>query len=116
MESGFCAPGKLHKSVAGGCNNCRAAHGPVHIATDSSAPKAAAEKYHKILVLATLTMVFIFNINALIAYFTFKASMESILTETFAINGFTTFMTVCVCFNALISYPVQALCAFDIME
>ena len=35
---------------------------------------------------------------------------------SFEINGFTIFIIFCVCINALASYPVQILCAFDIME
>jgi amino acid permease len=61
-------------------------------------------------------MLVIFNIFATIAYFCYVGQTNSILALNFATTPFTTFIIVCVCINALCSYPVQILCAFDILE
>jgi len=74
------------------------------------------EDYPKVLTAAVVTMIVIFNIMSTIAYFTYVGQTNSILALNFVITPFTTFIIVCVCINALCSYPVQILCAFDILE
>ena len=63
-----------------------------------------------------MTMLVIFNIFATIAYFCYVGQTNSILALNFATTPFTTFIIVCVCINAICSYPLQILCAFDILE
>ena len=72
--------------------------------------------YPKVLTAAIITMLVIFNIFSTVAYFTYAGQTNSILALNFEITPFTTFIIVCVCVNALCSYPVQILCAFDILE
>jgi amino acid permease len=74
------------------------------------------EDYPKVLTAAIVVMLLIFNVFATIAYFCYVGETDPILALNFEITPFTTFIIVCVCINALCSYPVQILCAFDILE
>jgi amino acid permease len=61
-------------------------------------------------------MLTIFMIFSMLAYGAYKQQTNSILSLSFEITPFTTFIICCICVNAFVSYPVQILCAFDIME
>ena len=59
----------------------------------------------------------IFMIFSFFGYYVYKEETNSIFTLNLEpINGLVTFVLFCVCINALISYPIQILAAFDIAE
>ena len=65
------------------------------------------EKYPKILIMALISAICVFTGFALICYFTYLDETLPIFTLNLVpINGFVIFIMVCVCFNALCSYPV----------
>ena len=67
--------------------------------------------------LALVSATILFTCFALICYVTYGDKTEPIFTmNLLPINGFTIFITFCVCFNAFCSYPVQILAAFEIIE
>jgi len=74
------------------------------------------KNFPKVLASSTFTMLVIYMIYALIAYFCYQGQTNEILTISFNVNVFTSFIVGCVCFNCLISYPVQILVAFEILE
>jgi amino acid permease len=74
------------------------------------------DQYGKILTTAIILMLSIFIIFSTVAYFTFQGQTNTILSLSFAVTPFTTFIIGCVCINALCSYPVQFLCMVDIIE
>lgn len=74
------------------------------------------QKYPTILIVAIITTLSLFMIFAEVCYYTFKAESEDILTKNLPINGLGIFLRACVCMNALFSYPLQILAAFDIVE
>ena len=67
---------------------------------------------------SSVIMVLIFFVGfATFAYYVFRDETNPIFTlSLYPINGLITFVIICVCFNAFISYPVQILVAFDIIE
>jgi amino acid permease len=73
-------------------------------------------RYPQILVYAIVVTECLFMVFALVCYLTYKDQTMPIFTMNLAISGFTIFIRACVCFNALCSYPVQILAAFDIIE
>lgn len=62
--------------------------------------------YPKILVWSIVATLSLFMAFALVSYLTFKADTMDILTKNLPIDGFGIFIRVCVCVNALCSYPV----------
>ena len=74
------------------------------------------ERYPYLLVLAIITTLTLFMFFAMVCYLTFRDNTKDILTLNLPINGFGIFVMACVCINAMCSYPVQILAAFDIVE
>lgn len=76
-------------------------------------------KYPSILRLSILTIIVWYMILATVCYATYRGSLGSVdyVTEKLLpITGFTILINVLFCLNALTSYPVQILCAFEIIE
>lgn len=64
-----------------------------------------------------MSVLSLFLVFAMVAYFTYKQDCNSIFVLNLQpIDGFVTFIMFCVCVNCFISYPVQILAAFDIAE
>ncbi len=75
------------------------------------------DRYPKLLTSATVTVILMFMIFALIAYSVYGEDCNSIFVLNLQpINGLVTFIYLCVCINCFISYPLQILAAFDIAE
>ena len=75
------------------------------------------EKYGFILISATATIITLFMVFSTFAYVVYRDETNSIFTLNLVpIDGLVTFVLFCVCLNALLSYPLQILAAFDIAE
>jgi proton-coupled amino acid transporter len=74
------------------------------------------DKYPAILRYAIIYTVILFMTFASICYVTYRGYTQDIFTLSLPVNPFTIFIRLCTCFNALCSYPVQILAAFDIYE
>jgi len=74
------------------------------------------DRYPRILFYAILSTISLFMVFASICYATYRDTTNEIFVINLAITPFTIFIRACVCFNALCSYPVQILAAFDIVE
>jgi amino acid permease len=53
---------------------------------------------------------------ASVCYLTYKDTAQDIFVMSLEMSAFTIFIRLCTCFNALCSYPVQILAAFEIYE
>jgi amino acid permease len=53
---------------------------------------------------------------ASLCYLTYRDQTQDIFTMSLPVQPFTIFIRICTCFNALCSYPVQILAAFEIYE
>jgi len=73
-------------------------------------------EYPRILNLAIVFTVVLFMSFASLCYVTYRDKTLPIFVMTLPISPFTIFIRVCTCFNALCSYPVQILAAFEIYE
>ena len=83
--------------------------------------KAVARKkssYPNILRLAVLVIIIWYMILASVSYVTYKdeTGKKDYITQNLPITGFTIAIQILFCLNALSSYPVQILCAFEIIE
>ena len=75
------------------------------------------DAYSLILASSVMAVLAVFAVFACFAYYVFRSETNPIFTlSLYPINGLVTFVIVCVCVNAFISYPVQILVAFDIVE
>jgi amino acid permease len=74
------------------------------------------ERYPAMLRYAIIYTVVLFMSFASICYVTYRKYTQDIFTLSLPVNGFTIFIRLCTCFNALCSYPVQILAAFEIYE
>ena len=75
------------------------------------------EKYGFILTSAISSIITLFMVFATFAYDVYRDETNPIFTLNLVpINGLVTFVLFCVCTNALLSYPLQILAAFDIVE
>lgn len=72
--------------------------------------------YPSILKGAILFTILLFMSFASLCYLTYRDQTQDIFTMTLPIQPFTIFIRLCTCFNAMCSYPVQILAAFDIYE
>ena len=74
-------------------------------------------RYPRILSTATMSVIALFMIFSTLGYITYKGDCNPIFVLNFApITWFVTTIIVLVCCNALMSYPLQILAAFDIAE
>lgn len=74
-------------------------------------------RYPLMLKLAIVTTLSLFMVFALVSYLTYRDEVRSIFTmNLLPLTAFTVFIRICACFNALCSYPVQILAAFEIVE
>jgi amino acid permease len=81
---------------------------------DESKDKKA---FPKVLVASLYSTLSVFMVFGLMAYVTFLDKSSPIIVSNFLpINTYTTLIRVFVCYNALCSYPVQILVAFEIIE
>lgn len=74
------------------------------------------KQYPKILMGAVATIITWYMTQTLIEYFTFRSTSAEYVTENLTINGLSIFVLILFSFNAIASYPVQILCAFEIIE
>ncbi len=74
------------------------------------------QAYPMILKCAILFTVLLFTCFATVCYLTYRDQTKDIFTLSLPVEPFTIFIRVCTCFNALCSYPVQILAAFEIYE
>lgn len=73
-------------------------------------------KYPNILSGAVVTVIIWYMVLSMVCYFTYRGQAEDYITANLAINGFTIFLYVLFSLNAITSYPVQILCAYEIIE
>ena len=74
-------------------------------------------KYPSILKAAIVFTLVLFICFSTMTYCVFREMSQPIFTMSLVpINGLIIFIFICVCINALTSYPVQILAAFDIIE
>jgi hypothetical protein len=75
-------------------------------------------RYPTILNLAIFVIIVWYMILATLAYATFKGDAGSYdyVTSNLPLNAFTIPINILFCINALTSYPLQILCAFEIIE
>lgn len=66
--------------------------------------------------LAIVSTVSLFMVFASVCYLTTRDTTQDIFVLNLDMNGFTIFIRLCTCFNAMCSYPVQILAAFEIYE
>ena len=75
------------------------------------------DKYGKILTSAVCTIMTLFMVFSSFGYYVYRGETNPIFTlDLQPINGMVTFILFCVCMNAFVSYPIQILAAFDIVE
>ena len=73
--------------------------------------------FPKLLSTAIISVLTLFMAFSVVAYFVYKQDSNPIFVLNLSpINGLVSFIYFCVCFNCFISYPVQILCSFDIVE
>ena len=85
----------------------------INVASEAESLKA----YGKILTSAILSVMAFFMVFSTFAYIVYRGDTNPIFTLNLVpINGLVSFVLFCVCINALISYPIQILAAFDIGE
>ena len=73
-------------------------------------------QYPRILYMAIVFTVVLFMSFASLCYVTYRDQTLPIFVMSLPISPFTIFIRLCTCFNALCSYPVQILAAFEIYE
>jgi proton-coupled amino acid transporter len=73
-------------------------------------------QYPQILKAAIIFTVVLFMTFASLCYLTYRTQTQDIFTMSLPVQPFTIFIRICTCFNALCSYPVQILAAFEIYE
>ncbi|CDW84980.1 UNKNOWN [Stylonychia lemnae] len=74
------------------------------------------KKYPSILTSAVVSVIIWYLIISCIGYSTFRGEVKEYVTSNLPISGFTILIYVLFSFNAIASYPVQILCAFEIVE
>lgn len=74
------------------------------------------KRYPAMLRYAIIYTVVLFMTFATVCYVTYRKYTQDIFTLSLPVNSFTIFIRICTCFNALCSYPVQILAAFEIYE
>ena len=74
------------------------------------------QKYPVVLLYAIISTISLFMVFASVCYVTYRDTIKDIFVLTLPLSGFTIFIRCCTCFNALCSYPVQILAAFEIYE
>ena len=74
------------------------------------------KKYPVMLNLAIASTITLFMVFASVCYITYRDQTNDIFVLSLKLSGFTIFIRLCTCFNALCSYPVQILAAFEIYE
>eukprot|EP00347_Sterkiella_histriomuscorum_P016583 403352633 len=74
------------------------------------------KKYPKILTSAVITVITWYMIMTFVCYFTYRGLSMEYITSNLKINGLTIFVYILFSYNAIASYPVQILCAFEIIE
>ena len=75
------------------------------------------KRYPLVLATAMLSMLLIFSVFAFFAYYVFRGEANPIFTLNLVpMNGLVAFVLCCLSFNTFISYPLQILVAFDIIE
>lgn len=85
----------------------------LNIRAEAKNPKT----YPKILYSAIFTVICIFVLMATVCYFCYREDTKEIITMNFVPESYlTVFIKLTVCYNALCSYPLQALAAFSIVE
>ena len=74
-------------------------------------------KYHSILIKAVCFALGLFIVFASICYSVFREESKPIFSMNLTpVTPFVIFIFICICINALTSYPVQVLAAFTIIE
>jgi amino acid permease len=73
-------------------------------------------RYPFILVLAVITVISFYLLLSNLCYFTYRGDTLDYVTANLPINGFTIFLYILFSINAITSYPIQILCAFEIIE
>ena len=73
-------------------------------------------RYPNILRLAVLAVISWFVLLAMVCYFTYREDSGEYITFNLQITGFTIFINALFNVNAISSYPIQILCAFEIIE
>lgn len=75
-------------------------------------------RYPALLRAAIVTIIVWYMAQALVAYATYKAEagLVDYITQNLPITKFTIAINILFCLNALTSYPLQILCAFEIIE
>jgi amino acid permease len=74
------------------------------------------KRYPSLLKAAMITIIIWYMILASMSYLTFKGTAKDYVTSNLDISGFTILIDVLFCINAITSYPLQILCAFEIIE
>ena len=86
----------------------------VNIRAEANEKKAY---YPRILLKAIIFSLCLFTFFATICYCVYREQAQPIFTMSLTpINGLVAFIVVCICINALTSYPIQILAAFTIIE
>ena len=86
----------------------------INVSAEAGAKKA---QYPKILMKAVLFDLVLFLCFSTVCYYVYREDSQPIFTMSLVpINSMVIFIFVCVCINALTSYPVQILAAFAIIE
>jgi len=74
------------------------------------------QKYPRLLVMAIVTIISWYMLLALVCYFNYRGTASDYITANLGINGFTIFLYILFSINTIASYPIQILCAFEIIE
>ena len=73
--------------------------------------------YPKILIKAIIFSLVLFICFATVCYSVYRENTQPIFTMSLVpINSMVVFILICICINALTSYPIQILAAFSIIE